>query len=59
MSDAPARLSASHDPREVLGLGEAAEVDAVEIRRPSGRVDELANPPANKYVTVVEGEGIR
>jgi hypothetical protein len=50
---------ASHDPREVLGLGEAAKADAVEIRWPSGRVDKLTNPPVNKYVTVVEGEGIK
>ncbi len=50
---------ASHDPRELLGLGEAAKADAVEIRWPSGRVDKLANLPINKYVTVVEGEGIK
>jgi hypothetical protein len=50
---------ASHDPREVLGLGEASKADSVEIRWPSGRVDRLANPPANRYVTVVEGEGVR
>ncbi|MBA3441118.1 MAG: ASPIC/UnbV domain-containing protein, partial [Pyrinomonadaceae bacterium] len=49
---------ASHDPREVLGLGRAAKVDSVEIRWPSGRVDKLANPPINTYVRVVEGEGI-
>jgi hypothetical protein len=50
---------ASHDPREILGLGEAAKADAVEIRWPSGKVDRLAGPPAGKYVTVVEGEGIK
>ncbi|MCA1618238.1 MAG: CRTAC1 family protein [Acidobacteria bacterium] len=50
---------ASHDPREVLGLGEAAKADAVEIRWPSGKVDRLVGPPANRYVTVVEGEGIK
>lgn len=49
---------ASHDPREVLGLGRAAKVDSVEIRWPSGRVDKLANPPIDTYVRVVEGEGI-
>jgi hypothetical protein len=41
----------------VLGLGDAAKADSVEIRWPSGRVDKLVNPPVNKYVTVVEGEG--
>jgi hypothetical protein len=50
---------ASHDPREVLGLGEAPKADSVEIRWPSGKVDRLTNPPVNKYVTVVEGEGIK
>ncbi|HWS89584.1 MAG TPA: CRTAC1 family protein [Pyrinomonadaceae bacterium] len=46
---------ASHDPREVLGVGRAAKIDSVEIRWPSGRVDRLTNPPLNKYVKVVEG----
>ncbi|HEX8684850.1 MAG TPA: CRTAC1 family protein, partial [Pyrinomonadaceae bacterium] len=50
---------ASHDPREVLGLGAATKADSVEIRWPSGRVDRLANPPADTYVRVVEGEGVR
>ena len=50
---------ASHDPREILGVGEATKVDSVEIRWPSGRVDKLTNPPVNKYVTVVEGEGMK
>jgi enediyne biosynthesis protein E4 len=50
---------ASHDPREVLGLGEAPKVDSVEIRWPSGRVDKLLSPPVNKYLTVVEGEGVK
>src|SRR5262249_46300301 len=45
---------ASHDPREVLGLGAAAKVDSLEIRWPSGQVDRLVNVPANSYVKVVE-----
>ncbi len=49
---------ASHDPREVLGLGAASKVDAIEIRWPSGTVDKLANLPVNTYVKVVEGQGI-
>jgi enediyne biosynthesis protein E4 len=48
---------ASHDPREVLGLGSAAKVDAVEIRWPSGAVDKLSNLPVNTYIKVVEGRG--
>jgi hypothetical protein len=49
---------ASHDPREVLGLGTASKIDVVEIRWPSGKVDKLLNPPLNTYVKVLEGEGI-
>jgi hypothetical protein len=49
---------ASHDPREVLGLGAAAKVDAVEIRWPGGTVDKLTNLPVNAYVKVVEGRGV-
>ena len=49
---------ASHDPREVLGLGSAAKVDAVEIRWPSGVVDKLSNLPVNTYSKVVEGQGV-
>jgi hypothetical protein len=50
---------ASHDPREILGAGRAAKIDGVEIRWPSGKVDKLTNLPINKYVRVVEGEGIK
>lgn len=49
---------ASHDPREILGLGAASKIDSVEIRWPSGKVDKLTNPPLNTYIKVVEGEGV-
>ncbi len=49
----------SHDPREILGLGAAAKIDSIEIRWPSGTIDKLANLPLNKYIKVVEGEGVR
>ena len=48
----------SHDPREVLGLGTAFEVDWIEIRWPSGEVDRLSKPPVRTYLKVVEGQGI-
>ena len=48
----------SHDPREILGAGQAAKIDSVEIKWPSGKVDKLANPPINQYIKVVEGEGV-
>jgi hypothetical protein len=50
---------ASHDPREILGLGRGPKADAVEIRWPSGKIDKLSNLPAGAYVRVVEGEGVR
>ncbi len=46
---------ASHDPREILGVGSASKVEYVEIRWPSGKVDRLTNPPMNRYLKVVEG----
>ncbi|MEN3332684.1 MAG: enediyne biosynthesis protein [Blastocatellia bacterium] len=49
---------ASHDPREVLGLGAATKLDSLEIRWPSGKLDRLTNLPLNAYVKVVEGEGL-
>ena len=48
---------ASHDPREILGLGSASKMDSLEIKWPSGKVDKLMNVPINVYVKVVEGEG--
>jgi hypothetical protein len=49
---------ASHDPREVIGLGKAAKLDWVEIEwpQPSGRKQRLTKLPLDRYVTVVEGE---
>jgi hypothetical protein len=46
---------ASHDPREILGIGAATKIDSIEIKWPSGRVDKLTNPPLKKYLKVVEG----
>ena len=52
---------ASHDPRLVLGLGGAAKADYVEIAwpPPSGRVERLTDLPADRYLRVVEGEGVQ
>lgn len=49
---------ASHDPRELLGLGAATKIDSLEIRWPSGKVEKFENLAANKYIKIVEGEGI-
>jgi predicted NUDIX family NTP pyrophosphohydrolase len=49
----------SHDMREVLGLGAAANVDWIEIKwpPPSGRVERISEVPVDRYVTIVEGRG--
>jgi len=48
---------ASHDPREILGIGKITQIDSLEIRWPSGKVDKLANLSSNRYIKIVEGEG--
>ena len=50
----------SHDPREVIGLGAATALDWLEVRwpAPSDRVDTLKDVPIDRYLRVVEGEGI-
>ena len=50
----------AHDPRVVLGIGQARKIDFVEIKwpAPSGRVERLTSLPLNRYVTVIEGKGI-
>jgi hypothetical protein len=47
----------SHDPREILGLGQATKIDSVQIKWPSGQVDKLTDLPINKYIKVTEGQG--
>jgi hypothetical protein len=49
----------SHDPREILGIGNAARLDWLEIKwpAPSGRVERFTNLPVGRYITIVEGKG--
>ena len=51
----------SHDPREVLGIGSRAKIDRVEIRwpQPSTRVDTFTDLPVDRYITILEGVGIK
>jgi enediyne biosynthesis protein E4 len=51
----------SHDPRIVLGLGANTVLDRLEIRwpKPSTRVDTFVNLAVDRYITIVEGQGIR
>jgi len=49
----------SHDPRIVLGLGQHAKIDWLEVHwpQPSGSVDRFTDLPIDRYVTIVEGTG--
>lgn len=46
-----------NDTRVHFGLGDTTEIDQLEVRWPSGRVDVIPRPPVNVAMTVVEGEG--
>jgi hypothetical protein len=50
-----------HDPREILGIGSNARIEKLEIRwpLPSGRVETFTDLTIDRYITIVEGEGIK
>ena len=48
----------SNDMRVHFGLGDATNVEDVEIRWPSGYVEKLKLPAINRIFTVTEGKGI-
>jgi enediyne biosynthesis protein E4 len=50
----------SHDPREVLGIGQAPGIDLLEIRwpAPSRLVDRFKDVRMNRYLNVTEGKGM-
>lgn len=49
----------SHDLREVLGIGKAAQVDELEIHwpAPSKRIEKLGSLAPNRYIHIIEGKG--
>jgi hypothetical protein len=51
----------SHDPRIVLGIGKRTKIDWIEIKwpAPSTLVERIPDVPIDRYVTIVEGQGIR
>lgn len=51
----------SHDPRVVLGIGTRTKVDRLEIQwpQPSGKVETFTDLPIDRYITIVEGAGIK
>src|SRR6202140_1498473 len=50
----------SHDLREVLGIGAAPQIDELEIHwpAPSKRIEKLTNLAPNRYIRIIEGQGI-
>ena len=49
----------SHDPRMVLGLGQRAKLDWLEVKwpKPSNLVERFTELPIDRYITIVEGQG--
>ena len=48
----------SSDFRVHFGIGSSSEIDKIEIRWPSGKIEVLNKPPVDRILTVVEGKGI-
>jgi hypothetical protein len=48
----------SNDQRLHFGLGQAANVEAVEIHWPSGFVEHVSLPSINRFFTIEEGKGV-
>jgi hypothetical protein len=46
-----------NDLRIHFGLGAATNVDELEIRWPSGRIEKLQNLPADRFYSILEGQG--
>ena len=47
-----------NDLRAHFGLGAAERADRIEVLWPSGRMEAVANVPANQIITIEEGKGI-
>ena len=48
----------SHDPREILGVGNATKIDSIEIRWPSGLVETATGLAADRFYVAKEGAGV-
>jgi hypothetical protein len=47
----------ANDPRVLVGLGDAAKIDALLVHWPDGVTERFAVPPLRQYTTLKEGEG--
>lgn len=52
-------FASSSDPRPHFGLGTIRHIDSVEVHWPSGAVEKLTIPAADRMYTVLEGHGIQ
>jgi hypothetical protein len=49
--------ASTSDPRPHFGLGQAAKVDDIEVRWPSGKVEHFTVPGVDRILTITEGSG--
>ena len=49
--------ASANDPRVLVGLGESASVPVIKVRWPSGREEEWAGVPIDRWTTLQEGSG--
>ena len=49
--------ASANDPRVLVGLGASADMPRVRVVWPSGRTEEWAGVPVDRYTTLVEGSG--
>ncbi|MGC1461480.1 MAG: ASPIC/UnbV domain-containing protein, partial [Terracidiphilus sp.] len=45
------------DPRPHFGLGQASQVDDIEVHWPDGKVEHFTAPGVDRIVTLAEGSG--
>jgi enediyne biosynthesis protein E4 len=51
----------AHDPREVVGVGPRTRIERLDIQwpQPSGKAGTFTDLPSDRYITMVEGSGIK
>jgi enediyne biosynthesis protein E4 len=47
----------ANDPRVLVGLGDAPQIQSLAVHWPDGRTERFAVPPLRQYTTLVEGTG--
>jgi hypothetical protein len=47
----------ANDPRILVGLGSAPQIDSLTVHWPNGRTERFTVPPLRQYTTLVQGAG--